>query len=98
MKMMNLLSWKWINGEREIPGRQKVVRWSSVSTLTSHAGLNPRSCTALSLLASFVSGKSRLVTSAKRELSMLNTKKESLLFAAGIFCSQKYLALKNPAY
>ena len=44
MKMMNLLSWKWINEEREIPGRQKVVRGSSVSTLTSHAGLNPRSC------------------------------------------------------
>ena len=43
MKMMNLLSWKWINGEREIPGRQKVVRGSSVSTLTLHAGLNPRS-------------------------------------------------------
>ena len=34
---------KKINGEREIPGRQKVVRGSSVSTLTSHAGLNPRS-------------------------------------------------------
>ena len=54
MKMMNLLSWKWINGEREIPGRQKVVRGSSVSTLTSHAGLNPRSCTALNLTDSLV--------------------------------------------
>ena len=43
MKMMNLLSWKWINEEREIPGRQKVVRGPSVSTLTSHAGLNPHS-------------------------------------------------------
>ena len=32
-----------INGEREIPGRQKVVRGSSVPILTSHVGLNPRS-------------------------------------------------------
>ena len=82
MKMMNLLSWKWINGEREIRGRQKVVRGSSVSTLTSHAGLNPRSCTALSLLASFVSGKSRLVTSAKRELSRCLHRQQN---AAGVF-------------
>ena len=32
-----------INEEREIPGRQKVVRESNVQVLTSHAGLNPRS-------------------------------------------------------
>ena len=32
-----------INEEREIPGRQKVVRGSSVPVLTSHVGLNPRS-------------------------------------------------------
>ena len=44
-----------INGEREILDRQKVVRGSNVSVLTSHAGLNPRSCTALSLTASLVS-------------------------------------------
>ena len=31
-----------INGEREISDRQKVVRGSNVSVLTSHAGLNPR--------------------------------------------------------
>ena len=50
-----MLKIKHINGEREIPGRQKVVRWSDISVLTSHAGLNLRSCTALSLTASFVS-------------------------------------------
>ena len=33
----------WFNGEREIPGRQKVVRGSNVQVLTSHASLNPRS-------------------------------------------------------
>ena len=32
-----------INEEREIPGRQKVVREPKVPVLTSHAGLNPRS-------------------------------------------------------
>ena len=32
-----------INGEREIPGRQKVIRGLSVPVLTSHVGLNPRS-------------------------------------------------------
>lgn len=32
-----------INGEREIPGRQKIVRGSNVPVLVSHAGLNPRS-------------------------------------------------------
>ena len=32
-----------INEEREITGRQKVVRGSNVSVLTSHVGLNPRS-------------------------------------------------------
>ena len=58
-----------INGEREIPGRQKVVRGSNIPALTSHTGLNHRSCTTLSLTASLVSGKNRLVTSAKRELS-----------------------------
>ena len=36
--------------ENEIPGRQKVVRWSKVPVLTSHVGQNPRSCTALSLI------------------------------------------------
>ena len=43
MKMMNLLSWKWINGEREIPGRQKVVRGSNVQVLTSYAEINLQS-------------------------------------------------------
>lgn len=43
----------YLNGEREIPGRQKVVRGSDVPVLTSHAGLNPRSKRAsLSLSAS----------------------------------------------
>ena len=32
-----------INEEREIPGRQKIVRGSNVPVLASHAGLNPRS-------------------------------------------------------
>ena len=32
-----------INEEREIPGRQKVVREPKVPVLTSHVGLNPRS-------------------------------------------------------
>ena len=32
-----------INGEREIPGRQKVIRGLNVPVLTSHVGLNPRS-------------------------------------------------------
>ena len=39
-----------INGEREVRGRRKIARGSNVSVLTSHAGLNPRSCTALSLI------------------------------------------------
>ena len=43
------------NEEWEISVRQKVVRGSDVQILTSHAGLNPRSCTALSLTASLVS-------------------------------------------
>ena len=34
---------KNINGEREVPGRRKVVRGSNVSVLTSHVGQNPRS-------------------------------------------------------
>ena len=32
-----------INGEREIPGRQKIVRGSNIPVLTSHVGQNPRS-------------------------------------------------------
>ena len=32
-----------INGEREIPSRQKIGRGSNVPVLISHAGLNPRS-------------------------------------------------------
>ena len=59
----------YINEEREIPGRQKVVRGSNVQVLTLHTGLNPRPCTALSLTASFVSGKSRLATNRNSELS-----------------------------
>ena len=38
-----MLKRELFNGEREIPGRQKVVRGSSVPVLTSHVGLNPRS-------------------------------------------------------
>ena len=42
-----------LNGEREISGRQKVVRESNAQALTSHAGLNPSSKRAsLSLPAS----------------------------------------------
>ena len=33
----------FINEEREIPGRQKVVRGSNVPVLASHASLNHRS-------------------------------------------------------
>ena len=40
------------NEEREIPGRQKVVRGSNVPVLTPHASLNPRSKHVLSLTAS----------------------------------------------
>ena len=38
------------NGERNVPGRRKVVRGSNVLVLTSHVGQNPRSYTALSLI------------------------------------------------
>ena len=44
------LHYKSINGEREVPGQQKVVRGSNIPVLTSHVGQNPRSCTALSLI------------------------------------------------
>ena len=49
------LHYKSINGEREVPGQQKVVRGSNIPVLTSHVGQNPRSCTALSLTVSLVS-------------------------------------------
>ena len=32
-----------INGEREVPGRRKIVRGSNVLVLTSHVGQNPSS-------------------------------------------------------
>ena len=59
----------YINEEREIRGRQKVVRGSNVQVLILHTGLNPRPYTALSLTASFVSVKSRLATNRNSELS-----------------------------
>lgn len=62
-----------INGEREITGRQEVVRGPNVPVLTSHVGLNPRptrSCTTLSLAASFVSGKSRTALSLTASLDI----------------------------
>lgn len=59
---------KGFNGERGILGRQKVVCGSNAPASPSHAGPNPRSCTTLSLAASFVSGKSRLVTRRNGEL------------------------------
>ena len=37
------LHYKSINGEREVPGQQKVVRGSNIPVLTSHVGQNPRS-------------------------------------------------------
>ena len=81
-------SGRFFNGEREIPGRQKVARGSNVMVLTSCAGLNPRSKRASSLDDSprlvMVNASSPnhsafwlrsphfvLVTSAKRELSIL---------------------------
>ena len=41
---------KGFNGERGIPGQQKVVCGSNVPVSPSHAGPNPRSCTVLSLI------------------------------------------------
>ena len=52
-----------INGEREIPDRQKVVRGSNVPVLTSHAGLNPRLKHASSL-----DGSQRLVITQSKAL------------------------------
>ena len=41
-----------INGERKIPADRKSSAGQMFKFLTLHAGLNPRSCTALSLTAS----------------------------------------------
>lgn len=87
-----------INGERKIPGRQKVVRVSNVQVFNFARGSESTFVHCTQPYDFACQPLRGLVTSAKRELSMFNTKKESLLFAAGIFCSQKYLALKNPAY
>ena len=59
-----------INGEREVPGRQKIVRGSNVPVLTSHAGLNPRSKRAsLSLTASLAA----LRAGCEREAQVINS-------------------------
>ena len=42
-QQQKLLHSIFFNGEREISGRQKVVRWSNVPVLISYVGLNPRS-------------------------------------------------------
>lgn len=65
-----MLLTKYINGELEVPCRQKVVRGSDVPVLTSYAGLNPRSKhVSLSLPAQPRLPHFVLVTSVKHELS-----------------------------
>ena len=62
--------------------------------VTLHAGLNPRSCTALSLRASFVSDKSSLITRTKRELRTILYLCSTLIFTDSLdsvkmpYCAQ----------
>lgn len=62
---------KNINGELEIPGRQKVVRGLNVSALTSRVGLNLCSCTTLSHTPSLPSLAEADKRSRKAELSKI---------------------------
>ena len=55
-----------INGEREIPGRQKVVRGSNVPVLISHAGLNPRLKSGYEREARVINNVSKKITTKRR--------------------------------
>ena len=94
------------NEEREVFGRQKVVCEPSVPVLTSHAGLNPRPYTTLSLAASLVSDKKPLGNDSGKagELSEVGCGLQSI---DDILCRQKFcrhffaknfLPPKIPAY
>ena len=81
-----------INEEREIPGRQEVGRGSNVPVSTSHAGLNPRSCTTLSLIDGRET-RPRLYTPTSSSVSHngLDTRERSLLHHGPIIPKQARL-------
>ena len=55
-----------INGEREIPGRRKVVRESNVPVSTSHVGLNLRSKSGYEREARVINNVSKKITTKRR--------------------------------
>lgn len=69
-----------INGEREISGREKVVRESNVRVLTSRTGLNPSSKRAslslLALLAALRAGYEREARVIKHTTKSANKEKK----------------------
>lgn len=71
-----------INGEREIPGRQKVVYGSNVPVLTSHVSLNPRSKSDYECEARFIKRK----TAAPKALRFFCVRAECKTANRKVFC------------
>lgn len=84
-----------INGERKIPGRQKVVRGSNVQVFNFARGSESPFVHCTQPYGFVCQPLRGFVTSAKRELSMLNTKKRILAFFGMDFLSAKISRFKK---
>ena len=74
-----------INGERKIPADRKSSAGQMFKFLTLHAGLNPRSCTALSLTDSLVSLCEAWLRARSASYQCLTQKKNPCFLRQGFF-------------
>ena len=84
-----------INGERKIPGRQKVVRGSNVQVFNFARGSESPFKTRFTQPYGFACRTSCWLRARSASYQCLTPKKESLLFATGIFLSSKISRFKK---
>ena len=71
------------NGEREVPGRQKVVRGSNVPVLTSHVGQNPRSKSGYEPERRAINNVFKIKQFRRQDRSIINYQRERTYYLAG---------------
>ena len=71
------------NGEREVPGRQKVVRGSNIPVLTSHVGQNPRSKSGYEPERRVINNVFKIKQFRRQDRSIINYQRERTYYLEG---------------
>ena len=71
------------NGEREVPGRQKVVRGSNIPVLTSHVGQNPRSKSGYESERRVINNVFKIKQFRRQDRSIINYQRERTYYLDG---------------